>query len=156
MVSRGCRPRRLRMSRYASVSWIIDLTRRFSLPNLLRYLLATNILAARTFLTHFTSLLLSARPTLTSEQIALGDSDEVSITSDVTLNFLQLLIRTCQRAHGPSPEHQREARNAWVRLTGRYQNMGGLVGSPLMRQVYFFKQWLSIARQIIYIHLYRR
>jgi hypothetical protein len=98
------------------------------------YLLVGNILAARTFLSQYLSTLLSTRPALLVETLTVVERDEIAVTTDPTLNFLQLLVRTCQRAGGSTPEYQREARNAWVRLLGRYQNQGGPLSRPEMKQ----------------------
>ncbi|KDQ14838.1 hypothetical protein BOTBODRAFT_32195 [Botryobasidium botryosum FD-172 SS1] len=103
------------------------------------YLILTNILAARTFLAQFLSHLQIARPALftqPSAPLTIGDTaDEIYPTTDPTLNFLQLAIRTCQRGNGRTAEHQRDARNAWVRLCGRYVSRGaGAVGSQAMKE----------------------
>ena len=100
-----------------------------------RYLLEGNILAARTFLDHFISKLISSNPEILAESspVSVGDSsDELYITKDQVLNFLQLAIRTCQRAQG---DKNKTIREAWVRLCGSYQSKGGLMATPLMRKV---------------------
>ncbi|CAE6402728.1 unnamed protein product [Rhizoctonia solani] len=113
------------------------------------YLLNTSILAARTFLTTLIGLLLASpqRATLINQHfpdpVALkspdSDPDEVQITTDPTLNFLQLAIQTCQRAGwGPearTPEeekHNRMSREAWLRLASRYRTR--IVGGDVMRE----------------------
>ncbi|ELU39944.1 cytoplasmic protein [Rhizoctonia solani AG-1 IA] len=122
-------------------------------PFLPSYLLNTSILAARTFLTTFIGLLLSSpqRATIINQHfpdpIILKspdsdrlDPDEVQITTDPTLNFLQLAIQTCQRA-GWGPEattsdeerHNRVSREAWLRLASRYRSR--IVGGDVMRNI---------------------
>lgn len=99
------------------------------------YLLEGNILAAHTFLSHFLAQLLSSRPAILAEQTPLiidATSDEIFVTTDQVLNFLQLAIRTCQRAQG---DKNKTVREAWVRLCGTYQSKGGLMASPAMRKV---------------------
>ncbi|KAF8512503.1 hypothetical protein JB92DRAFT_3083319 [Gautieria morchelliformis] len=98
------------------------------------YLLEGNILAARTFLSHFLSHLISSHPEVLAETVPLqvgSTSDEILFTKDQVLNFLQLAIRTCQRAQG---EKNKTVREAWVRLCGTYQSKGGLMASPPMRK----------------------
>lgn len=107
----------------------------------LRYLILTNILAARTFLSQFLLHLQAARPaifTQPSSPLTIGDTkDEVYPTTDPAFNFFQLAIRTCQRGNGMTLDQQRDARNAWVRLCGRYVTRGGLIGSEPMKEVRF-------------------
>lgn len=101
------------------------------------YLLEGNILAARTFLSHFLSQLIPSRPGILVEQVHLQvgpSSDEIFVTNDQVLNFLQLAIRTCQRAQG---DKNKSIRETWVRLCGTYQSKGGLMASPPMRKVRF-------------------
>ena len=105
------------------------------------YLLNGNILAARTFITQFSSQITSKRPelvsTLQSAPIPIGTSkegqtDEIIFTTDSVLNFTQLAVRTCQRAQGAQNKAMREA---WVRLCGTYQSKGGLMGTKEVRKV---------------------
>jgi hypothetical protein len=107
------------------------------IPNL-RYLLVHNILAARAFLSEFLSLLIIAKPSVVPEapprSFTLGDSDEIVVTTDTGLNFLQLLIRVCQRA-SPGSGGVTGARNAWDRFMRRYQNKGGIFGTEQFKQV---------------------
>ncbi|CAE6437821.1 unnamed protein product [Rhizoctonia solani] len=122
----------------------------YAIRGTIPYLLNTSILAARTFLTTFIGLLLASpqRATLLNQHfpdpVALkspdSDPDEVQITTDPTLNFLQLAIQTCQRAGwGPearTPEeekHNRVSREAWLRLASRYR--ARIVGGEIMRDV---------------------
>ena len=105
----------------------------------LRYLLNGNILAARAFVTHFVSLAVSKNPTLrsnlASSPLTLPSStsgDEVVLTTDSALNFLQLAVRTCQRANGSA---NKKAQEAWIRLVGAYANKGGVLAQPEVRRV---------------------
>ncbi|KAH8118144.1 hypothetical protein DFH11DRAFT_1504154 [Phellopilus nigrolimitatus] len=107
----------------------------FALRGTLPYLLNGNILAARTFITHFISLSSSARPSLRSAlapaplPVPSSDSDEIVFTSDQVLNFLQLAVRTCQRAQG-----NKKAQEAWVRLCGTYLSRGGVLATTDVRK----------------------
>jgi hypothetical protein len=110
------------------------------------FLLAGNILAARTFLNQYLALLIAARPGILARQGAVtlpsggdgkgsgGAVDEVYLTTDTTLNFLQLVVRTCQRAKNPAPQG-RQVQEMWVRLCGSYQSRRGLVALPVYREV---------------------
>lgn len=101
-------------------------------PFVCSYLQNGNILAARTFITHFTSSagktssLSSGHPS-----IAVG-SDEVVLTKDPILNFAQMAVLTCQRANGDSNKVVRES---WIRLCGTYQSRGGMLSLPEIRKV---------------------
>ncbi|KAF8589875.1 DUF410-domain-containing protein [Ramaria rubella] len=98
------------------------------------YLLEGNILAARTFLSHFLSQLISMHPSILAEPAPLvidTTPDEIFVTTDQVLNFLQLAIRTCQRAQG---DKNKTVREVWVRLCGTYQSKGGLMASMPMRK----------------------
>ncbi|CAE6425813.1 unnamed protein product [Rhizoctonia solani] len=120
----------------------------YAIRGTIPYLLNTSILAARTFITTFIGLLLASpqRATLINQHfpdpVALkspdSDPDEVQITTDPTLNFLQLAIQTCQRAGwGPearTPEEEkynRVSRETWLRLASRYRTR--IVGGDVMR-----------------------
>lgn len=105
------------------------------------FLLAGNILAARAFLAHFLSLLITTKPAILAQPnpttIQTTDSstiDEIYATTDTTLNFLQLAIRICQRAKNPPPQGK-QAQELWVRLCGSYQSRRGLVSQPVYREV---------------------
>ncbi|GJJ08722.1 hypothetical protein Clacol_002941 [Clathrus columnatus] len=107
---------------------------KFASRGVIPYLSEGNILAARTFLSHFLSQLLTVRPDILAEKtpLILGEtSDEIYVTTDQVLNFLQLAIRTCQRAQG---DKNKTIREAWVRLCGSYQSKGGLMSEPVMRK----------------------
>ncbi|EUC57615.1 cytoplasmic protein [Rhizoctonia solani AG-3 Rhs1AP] len=148
MVSRWHQSRRLCYTRDNPVCVVQCLSANLTIYR--SYLLNTSILAARTFLTTFIGLLLASpqRATLLNQHfpdpVALkspdSDPDEVQITTDPTLNFLQLAIQTCQRAGwGPearTPEeekHNRVSREAWLRLASRYR--ARIVGGEIMRDV---------------------
>lgn len=96
-----------------------------------RYLQNGNILAARTFITHFTSALPKDPQ---SPHIPVGSSDEVIFTKDSVVNFAQIAVLTCQRAQGDKNKVMRES---WVRLCGTYQSRGGVLASPEVRNVCF-------------------
>lgn len=109
---------------------------------LLRYLQDGNVLAARTFLSHFISLSTTSRPSLLSSlqpaPISVpvkgsgSDTDEIVFTTDPVLNFLQLAVRTCQRAQA---DRNKQVREVWIRLCGTYQSKGGLLAKPEVRSV---------------------
>src|ERR1700733_9092187 len=103
----------------------------------LSFLLLQNILAARSFLETFLANVRPTRPTLLASPnpitipslVAKSErtEDEVFVTSDYTINFLQLAIRACQRGNGETSDKQRDARNAWVRLQSRYRGKSPLL-----------------------------
>lgn len=112
------------------------------------YLLNGNILAARTFITQFSSQITSKRPELVStlqsapipiENSKGGQPDEIVFTTDSVLNFTQLAVRTCQRAQGAQNKAMREA---WIRLCGTYQSKGGLMSTKEVRKV---RTWLPLS-----------
>ncbi|EJD37312.1 DUF410-domain-containing protein [Auricularia subglabra TFB-10046 SS5] len=97
----------------------------FAARGTLPYLELENILAARAFLRSF--LATASLPGTTA--LPVGDSgDEIVLTSDNLLNFLQLAVPTLQRA--PSPR----AREAWTRLVGTYSTKGGAITHPEIRK----------------------
>lgn len=113
------------------------------------YLLAGNILAARVFLSHFLSQLIATKPTTLAKtspisfSVTMSESstspsssstDEVYLTTEPTLNFLQLIVRVCQRAKNPPPQG-RLGQEMWVRVCASYQNRRGLVANSLYREV---------------------
>ncbi|KAF8736697.1 hypothetical protein AX14_014107 [Amanita brunnescens Koide BX004] len=104
----------------------------FALRGTLPYLQNGNILAARTFITHFTSSagkilgLASGHPS-----VAVGP-DEVVLTKDPILNFAQMAVLTCQRANGDT---NRVVRESWIRLCGTYQSRAGVLALPEVRKV---------------------
>ena len=103
------------------------------------YLVTGNILAARVFLSTFLGLLIAARPAILARPAvsipgAAGSTDELYLTTDLTLNFLQLAIRTCQRAKNIQPKG-RQVQEMWVRLCGSYQSRRGLVAQGVYREV---------------------
>ncbi|QRV89871.1 Golgi to ER traffic protein 4 [Ceratobasidium sp. AG-Ba] len=110
----------------------------YAIRGTIPYLLNTSILAARTFLTTFLGLLLASprKDSLINSHfpnpIPLNspnsEQDEIQITTDPTLNFLQLAIQTCQRAgwgtEATTTEEEtqnRASRDAWLRLAARYR-----------------------------------
>ncbi|KAG8788327.1 hypothetical protein FRC15_004910 [Serendipita sp. 397] len=106
------------------------------------YLLRGNILAARAFLSQFLSLLIGARPSVlaTPSPVVINPAgseaaspDELYLTTEPVLNFLQLAIRTCQRAKNPGVQ-AKQVQEMWVRLCGSYQSRRGLVAQPGYRE----------------------
>ncbi|PVF98628.1 hypothetical protein CPB86DRAFT_806777 [Serendipita vermifera] len=108
------------------------------------YLIAGNVLAARTFLNQFLTTLIAARPSVLASPNPITiqalksaseppSTDEVYLTTDPVLNFLQLAIRACQRAKNPQPQGK-QAQEAWIRLCGSYQSRRGLVAQPIYRE----------------------
>ncbi|KAG9121456.1 hypothetical protein FRC07_002584 [Ceratobasidium sp. 392] len=81
------------------------------------------------------------RKTLIDKSIAWSakhEPDEIQITTDPTLNFLQLAIQTCQRAgwgnEATTSEEEtqhRASRDAWLRLAARYRTR--VIGGDAMR-----------------------
>ena len=94
-----------------------------------RYLQNGNILAARTFITHFTPALPKH---LQASELTVSSSVEIIMTKDAVVNFSQLAVATCQRAQG---EKNKVMRESWIRLCGTYQSRGGLLASPDVRKV---------------------
>ncbi|KAF4571086.1 hypothetical protein EYR36_001644 [Pleurotus pulmonarius] len=103
----------------------------FALRGVIPYLLNGNILAARTFITHFISLLPSSLHLPAASPIPVKPSSEVVLTTEPVLNFAQIAVLTCQRAQGDKNKAMREA---WVRLCGTYQSKGGLLALPEVRR----------------------
>ena len=93
------------------------------------YLQNGNILAARTFITHFTSAL---PKDLQISSVAVGSSDEIILTKDPVVNFTQIAVLTCQRAQG---EKSKVMRESWIRLCGTYQSRGGVLAASEVRKV---------------------
>jgi len=110
----------------------------FALRGTIPYLQNGNILAAHTFIVHFTSTLLSrkaeVRSSVQSTALPIGPADapngEVTLTTDPVVNFCQLAVLTCQRARG---DRNKSTRDAWVRLCGTYQSRGGILAQPEVR-----------------------
>jgi len=110
----------------------------YALRGTIPYLQNGNILAAHTFVTHFTTTLLSRSPSYRSQcqptplPIGLADGliGEVTLTNDPVVNFCQLAVLTCQRAQG---DRSKAARESWVRLCGTYQSKGGILAAPEVR-----------------------
>jgi len=111
----------------------------FALRGTIPYLLNGNIMAAHTFITHFTTTIVSRSPSIRSSfqpaPLPIGASDapsgEVVLTTDLALNFAQLAVLTCQRAQG---DRNKAARESWVRLCGTYQIKGGILATPEVRK----------------------
>ncbi|KAJ3827218.1 hypothetical protein F5878DRAFT_440915 [Lentinula raphanica] len=103
----------------------------FALRGTIPYLQNGNILAARTFIKHFVSAPAIPRSTVGST-LPIGPSgDEIIVAQDSLINFAQLAVATCQRAHG---ERNKVMRESWVRLCGTYQSKGGILSHPEVRK----------------------
>jgi golgi to ER traffic protein 4 len=100
-----------------------------------RYLLNGNVLASRAFLV---GLLSYISPTGETLPVGAG-GDEILVTGDSLLNFVQLAVRTVQRAAGAQ---NRTAREAWVRLCGTYLSRGGVLAQPEVRAVCKMGFWI--------------
>ncbi|TFK33458.1 hypothetical protein BDQ12DRAFT_691132 [Crucibulum laeve] len=103
----------------------------FALRGIIPYLQNGNILAAKTFIKHFTSALPKSLLPISNSTISVGDVDEVVMTKDSVVNFAQMAVLTCQRAQGDKSKVMRES---WVRLCGTYQSRGGLLSTPEVRR----------------------
>ncbi|KAA1467149.1 cytoplasmic protein [Dentipellis sp. KUC8613] len=109
----------------------------FALRGTIPYLVNGNILAARVFLSAYISLLPDTITGANGTSLPLtakasGEQDEVLyVRGQPLLTFSQLAVRTCQRAQG---EHNKIAREAWVRLCGTFQSRGGVLAAPEVRQ----------------------
>lgn len=104
-------------------------------PKIFRYLQNGNVLAARTFIKHFTSSFTSKYPYIISpgsNSLTIGTSDEIIVTSDRVLNFAQVAVRLCQRAQGDKNKLMRES---WVRLCGTYQSGCNALATKEIRKV---------------------
>jgi len=101
----------------------------FALRGTLPYLLNGNILAARTFITHFTTTLAQNSE---CPRVSVGSTDEVILVKDSVVNFAQIAVLTCQRAQG---DRNKVMRESWVRLCGTYQSRGGILALPEVRTV---------------------
>lgn len=110
--------------------------------SIFRYLQNGNILAARTFIKHFTSSFTSKYPSSLSSDsnsLSIGPEDEIIVTSDPDLNFAQVAVRLCQRAQGDKNKLMRES---WVRFCGTYQSRGGALATKEIRKVGHLHQLL--------------
>ncbi|KAK2462949.1 hypothetical protein APHAL10511_005001 [Amanita phalloides] len=103
----------------------------FALRGTIPYLLNGNVLAARTFIAHFTSSAIKAHDLSSGRPSISVGSDEVMLTKDPVLNFAQMAVLTCQRASGDTNKVVRES---WVRLCGTYQSRGGVLTLPEVRK----------------------
>ncbi|KAF8903692.1 hypothetical protein CPB84DRAFT_1706731 [Gymnopilus junonius] len=102
----------------------------FALRGTIPYLQNGNVLAAKTFIRHFTSALPASIRLESDSVINVGDKDEVIMTKDSLINFAQMAVLTCQRAQGDQNKVMRES---WVRLCGTYQARKGPLATPEMR-----------------------
>jgi len=118
----------------------------FAVRGVVPFLLFQNILAARTFLETFLAIIRRTRPNFLASPdpitipslgtISESKEDDLFVTSDYTINFLQLAIRACQRGNGKTSTSQREARSAWVRLHSRYRGKNSFVSGEALTQAY--------------------
>jgi Golgi to ER traffic protein 4 len=110
------------------------------------YLQNGNILAARTFITHFTSTL---PKDMQFSSVPVGSSDEIILTKDAVVNFTQIALLTCQRAQGDKSKAMRES---WIRLCGTYQSRGGILASLEVRKVNVY----AVALYSLYLIVFHR
>ena len=96
------------------------------------YLQNGNILAAKTFIKHYTASIPSSIKLESDSVIPVGDRDEVHMTKDMLVNFSQMAVLTCQRAQG---EQNKVMRESWVRLCGTYGTKVSVLATPEMRAV---------------------
>lgn len=99
------------------------------------YLQNGNILAARTFIKHFTAAIPLSLRLDSDSVIPVGEKNEVIMTKDSLVNFAQMAILTCQRAQGDQNKVMRES---WIRLCGTYQGRVPQLATPEMRSVSIF------------------
>ncbi|KAH9481875.1 Golgi to ER traffic protein 4 [Psilocybe cubensis] len=102
----------------------------FSVRGTIPYLQNGNIMAAKTFIKHYTSGLPASIRIESDAVINVGEKDEVIMIKDSLVNFAQMAVLTCQRAQGDQNKVMRES---WVRLCGTYQGKIGLLATPEMR-----------------------
>jgi hypothetical protein len=107
------------------------------------YLQNGNVLAAKTFIKHYTATIPSSIRLDSDSVIPVGEKDEVTMTKDMLVNFAQMVVLTCQRAQGAQNKVMRES---WVRLCGTYQSKISILATPEMRAV-------RSARCLSYINL---
>ncbi|CCA70416.1 hypothetical protein PIIN_04355 [Serendipita indica DSM 11827] len=95
------------------------------------FLLTGNVLAARTFMSTFLSLLITARPNiLATPSNAIAGSTANPIRFDVKGQS-----ERDERAKSSSNLQQaKQAQEMWVRLCGSYQSRRGLVAQPVYRE----------------------
>ncbi|KAF8193392.1 hypothetical protein BJ912DRAFT_924570 [Pholiota molesta] len=94
------------------------------------YLQNGNVLAAKTFIKHYTATIPSSIRLDSDSVIPVGEKDEVTMTKDMLVNFAQMVVLTCQRAQGAQNKVMRES---WVRLCGTYQSKISILATPEMR-----------------------
>ncbi len=111
----------------------------------IRHLLLQNILTSRIFLSEFISLLSGSRPTFSVHATLPLDSDEVFVTSEPALNFLQLLVRVCQRGEQTPPASSvpLPARTAWLKLMAQYKASSPIIAEAFSNQVHHLVESLN-------------
>jgi len=110
---------------------------RFAIRGLLPHLLLQNILTSRIFLSEFITLLSRTCPTFSVHATLPLNSDEVLVTSEPALNFLQLLVRVCQRGEQTPPKTSVSlpARTAWLKLMAQYKASSPIIAEVFSNQV---------------------
>lgn len=158
---RSHRRQSLRRSRNVEVRFSFLLSRDDAEPVVTTsYLESLAILPARTFLSHFLSLLLAAHPDLLVARFAYPPTDsalaKLSTTTDAPdeliftklggMNFLQLTLRSCQggagegierikMADGTMKESKGKGKIAWVALLAKYEKELSWLRVPDVKEV---------------------
>lgn len=126
---------------------------------LLSYLEYLAILPAKTFLSHFLSLLLAEHPELVVARFAYPPptsplarvskstkEDEMIVTKIASLNFLQLTLKNCQAgvgdgidkvkgSDGKFTDSKGKGKAAWIALLGRYEKEIPWLRRPEVKEV---------------------
>ncbi|OAV91114.1 hypothetical protein PTTG_07891 [Puccinia triticina 1-1 BBBD Race 1] len=121
-----------------------SLSGRYASVGVLGYLELGSILSARTFLEDFLQKTISAYPKLLNCDLnADCNNSTVHVFSVPSLNFLQLLILTCQVGPGslpngsvPPPNHPGPTigKAVYQAMIGRYSRLDGWVSSPAIQE----------------------
>lgn len=101
-----------------------DRTKLMRLPGSFISVTPPSILPARVFLSKLISLLSNSNPTFVGKTMPIPSSAvELSITSSSTLNWLQMVVLTVQRAPAPqAPGGPSTAAKAWESLNKKYSS----------------------------------
>lgn len=136
----------------SSASASISTLGRYAARGVLSYLEASSILCASIFIESFLSLVLAAEPNLLAERTPLtkwaDDSaldPEIVVTKIASLNFLQLVLKTCQvglveqqiKKPGNQPGMQTSypGKAAWMQLVHRYEREVPWLKEPEVKEV---------------------